>query len=260
MRIAGRLGLGLLALLAGCSNGPHWDAIASQADEASLLTAAVAALLVVPGNLDPAATPEATAMAAAAAATDPFDPNECVSTTLDGATIVYALDHCAGPFQLVRASGHLSVTYRAATDGRTTFSASTSDLVINGGAASFTADAAVAHASGTRTIEATIHLSASGIRGTHVTRDGTLTARWMDSWGCLLVDDARDTTTIDARTWSATTTAVSFCIGECPMAGGAIAWTSDEGTIDLTYDGSASAAWSVAAPAESGTVALTCPM
>lgn len=259
MRIAGHLGIGLLGLaLASCSNGTHWSAIASQADEASLLTAAIAALLVVPGNLDPAATPEVTAMAAAAAATEPFDPNECVTTTLDGATIVYALDHCAGPFQLVRASGHLSVTYRAATDGRTTFTATTSDLVINGGAVSLTADAAVAHASGVRTIDATITLSGSGIRGTHVSRDGTLAARWMDSWGCLFVDHASESTTVDGRTWSSTTSGVSFCIGECPMAGGTIAWTSAEGTIDLVYGGSASAAWT--APAQSGSVALTCPM
>lgn len=254
--------LALALALAGCASAPApgWASRVAQADEAGLWIASESALLVVPGNVDPGASPEWTAVTASESATDPFDPNECVVATRDHATVTYQLDDCSGSFGLVHASGQLVVTFVEDPDGRTAFHASATDLVLNGGAVSFEADARVLHdvAAGERTIDLTIDTQGVGPAGTHFTRHGTQTARWSDTWGCLFVDASHDTLGVGDASWDATTAHLSMCVGECPELGGTITWVGAPGQLDLRYDGTRVVQWSVPSPAETGSMPIPC--
>ncbi len=253
--------LALALTLAGCTASRTWADTARDADETALWSATITALLVVPGNIDSAETPDLTAMRAAAQAMDPFDPNECITTSVEGATIVYHLDGCASSFDLVHATGDLVVTYAAPDAGRTVFHASATDLSLNGHAATFEADARVLHEAAMRTIEATVSAEGALGRGAAVSITSTQTARWMDSWGCLFVDDAADEVQLGGETWSARTHQLTMCIGECPMTGGEVAWTRAADTVSVTYPGGRSVSWSLStqgAASATGTFDISC--
>lgn len=256
--------LPLVLALAACTaspSGPPWARIAAQADEGGLWMASESALLVVPGNLDPRATPTLTARDAVMTAWVPFSPNDCVVATSHYGTVTYTLDDCAGSFNLVHATGHLVVDYREPVAGDLVFHASTTDLVLNGEAVSFEADATVAHdtAAGVRTITLTIDTTGTGPAGTAFSRHGTQTARWLDSWGCLLVDAGDDTLTADGESWHATTSGLTYCVGECPMMDGAITWTGAEGSVQLGYGGTNTATWMLpTTPSQTGTLSIPC--
>jgi len=256
--------LALVLALAGCTAapaGPAWAMRAGQADEAGLWMASVTALLVVPGNLDPRDTPAHTALDAGMNAYDPFSPNDCVAVDILGPTITYALDDCSGSFGLVHATGHFTVTYQQTPDGRTQFHASSTDLVMNGGALSFDADASVVHdeTMGLRTIDVTAQTHGVGPEGTTFTRHGTQTARWLDSWGCLLVDASDDMLSmVDGTNWRMQASGLTYCVGECPMAGGNVTWTGAEGVLQLSYGGLNSADWTVRGQPDHGTLPISC--
>lgn len=261
MRARPILALAVTLALASCTAGRTWADTARDADETALWSATITALLVVPGNVDSAETPALTAMRAAAQASDPFDPNECITTSVDGATIVYHLDGCASSFDLVHATGELVVTYAAPDAGRTVFHARATDLQLNGHAATFEADARVLHDAAMRTIEATV--SAEGVlaRGAAVSITSTQTARWMDTWGCLFVDDARDAVQLGGETWSARTRQLTMCIGECPMTGGEVAWSRGAEALSVSYPGGRTVGWSLASggsAAASGSFDISC--
>ena len=258
-----RLGAICLAL-AGCSAaspaGPPWATYAAQADEAGLWIASETALLVVPGNLTPRPTPEWTARDAANVAWVPFSPNDCVVAHVSGATVTYALDGCTGSFGLVHVSGHLAVTYGAGSE-RTELDATSADLVLNGGALSFTAHASVAYdsAMGMRTIEVSVDTQGAGPSGTAFTRHGTQRARWFDSWGCLFVDRGDDVITAGELAWRQITTGLTYCVGECPMSGGTITWMGEPGSLRVGYGGTREVTWSVEdVPAAAGSLSISC--
>ncbi|MFO0683309.1 MAG: hypothetical protein U0234_14725 [Sandaracinus sp.] len=253
--------LALALTLAGCTASRTWADTARDADETALWSATITALLVVPGNIDAAETPALTAMRAAAQAMDPFDPNECITTSVDGATIVYHLDGCASSFDLVHATGDLVVTYAAPDAGRTVFHASATHLQLNGHAATFEADARVLHEAAMRTIDATVTAEGALARGAAVSITSTQTARWMDSWGCLFVDDATDEVQLGGETWTARTRALTMCIGECPMTGGEVAWSRGPDALSVSYPGGRAVSWSLASggtTAAAGSFDISC--
>lgn len=244
----------------GCAPAAQgaWRETAVAADRASLLLASEIALLVVPGNLAAAATPEETAVAAAAAAGGAFDPAACVSTTVVGARVVYVLDGCTGSFGLVRATGSVEVTFSADASGRTAFRASATDLTLRGETVTFVATASVLRDGMLRTIDADITSSSASVPSS--LREGEVTARWMDSWGCLFVDDARMSAVHSGSTWATSIEALTYCVGECPMNGGATTWTRGDGdALRLEYGGSPTLRWSVSdAPSETGELTIVC--
>ena len=254
--------LALVLILAGCGPSERsWGETARDADDAALWSATLTALLVVPGNIDAAATPALTAARAAEQAIDPFDPNECLSTEVTGATIVYHLDGCASSFDLVHATGDLRVTYADPDAGRTAFHASAEGLVLNGRPVTFEADARVLHEASMRTIDATVSAEGTLSHGAALSLTSTQTARWMDTWGCLFVDQASDQITTGAETWSATTHALTMCIGECPMTGGEVRWARGDDAIAVTYPGGRTVSWSLARGASasaSGSFDISC--
>jgi hypothetical protein len=252
----------LSLVLVGCASTSPWPAIAEQADESGLWVASETALLVVPGNLSPRATPTLTAEDAVMTAWVPFAPNDCVVATSHYGTVTYTLDDCSGSFGLVHASGHLVVEYmEASPTGELVFHASSDDLVLNGGAVQFEADASVAHDTtmGIRTITLTIDTTGTGPDGTLFVRHGTQTARWSDTWGCLFVDTSDDTLTVEGTPWQAEARGLSLCVGECPETGGTMTWTGAPGRVQIGYDGSRIARWSVQGqPNEAGSLPLSC--
>jgi hypothetical protein len=181
--------------------------------------------------------------------------------SVDGATVTYQLDDCSGSFGLVHVTGALVVTYLPTTTGRTEFHASATDLLLNGEPVTFDARAAVLHdvAMGQRTIELTVDAHGAGHLGSALTRHGTETARWSDTWGCLFVDTAQSALTLDGVSWEAQTTALNYCVGECPESGGAVRWTGASGSVQLGYGGSQSVDWSVAGePPQAGMLTISC--
>ena len=260
-----RLSITLGLLLASCAPTPAgtpWSSLASQADESGLWIASETALLIVPGNLSPRDTPSLTARDAEMTAWVPFAPNDCVVATSNFGTVRYTLDDCSGSFGLVHATGHLEVTYtQPTTPGELLFHASTTDLVLNGGAVTFEADAAVVHDPElrVRTITLTIDSEGVGPAGTHFTRHGTQTARWFDTWGCLFVDTGRDTLGVAGAEWQADTTMLTLCVGECPTMGGTMQWTGMPGAVEVAYPGTNMATWAVeGAPNQAGTLSIAC--
>jgi hypothetical protein len=260
-----RLSLTLTLALAACAPTPAgtpWSSLAAQADESGLWIASETALLVVPGNLSPRATPSLTAQDAVMNVWVPFSPNDCVAATPDYGTVHYTLDDCTGSFGLVHATGHFDVTYlEPTTPGELLFHASTHDLVLNGGAVSFEADAAVVHDSEqrVRTITLTIDGEGVGPAGTHFTRHGTQTARWFDTWGCLFVDTGHDTLGVAGTEWQADTSMLTLCVGECPNAGGTMRWTGMPGAVTVSYPGTNAPTWAVEdAPNQAGTFPISC--
>jgi hypothetical protein len=257
--------LSIVLALVACAapdDGARWAEVAAQADEGGTWMASETALLVVPGNLSPRDTPAHTARDAAMTAWVPFAPNDCVTATTSGPTVTYVLDDCMGSFGLVQATGTLAVTYLEPTvPGRLEFHASTTDLVLNGGHVSFEADATVVHDIEMllRTVTVSITTDGTGPAGSAFTRTGTQTARWFDSWGCLLVDSSTDALVVDGTSWQATTTGLTYCIGECPMADGLIQWSGVSGTLEIAYGGEATGAWSVQGqPNRTGSLPLSC--
>jgi hypothetical protein len=257
--------VGLFVVLGcvGCAQAPSesWSDTAAAADEASLLLASEMALLVVPGNIDAAATPEATASAAAAAARDAFDPIGCASATADGAHVAYAFDGCSGSFGLVHATGTMDVTFTADVEGSSGFTARTTGLTLRGATVSFDVEAHVVRGVGIRTIDATTSSHGTSATGRAYDRTGEVTARWMDTWGCLFVDSASTTTELMGRTWSAEIEALTYCVGECPMVGGSMTLSGGRGdaTLRLDYVGMPVVEWSVEGDAtESGDLPIVC--
>ncbi len=248
------------ALAIGCTPAPDaWPDVAEAADEASIVLASEMALLVVPGNLDPAATPEETATAAVLAAPDAFDPPTCVSATASGASVAYVLDGCVGSFGLVRVTGTMDVTFRADAEGLTAFGASATGLTLRGGTVSFTVDARVAHEAGTRTIDAATTSSGVSPEGRPFERTGVVTARWMDTWGCLFIDSATASTTLMGHAWEAEIGALTYCVGECPMVGGSMTWTRPgSDALHLEYSGMPAVHWSVGDASASGDLPIVC--
>lgn len=242
-------------LISAC--GERWAQDARNADESADAASSEAALFVVSAeSADGMSTPEDQASAAAESASTWFTPEGCVTATASGATTTYVLDHCTGPFGYAIFTGTVIVTYQARAVG-IAFTASTTDLAVNEASVSFESDG-VYTGGATRTLAMTTSAEGRGARGTRFSRDGESTLTWTEARDCMGLDGSWETT-IGAVRWSTVVSGYDRCTGGCPAAGGSIAWSSASGDVEVTFDGSSSAAYSVMGRRDrEGTVALLC--
>lgn len=184
-------------------------------------------------------------------------PRGCLTKEVHGATVTYTMNDCSGPYGLVHVTGTLTAVYSRASNGAVHVVISGSGIKINQW--TIEVDATV-DASQTGTVKRTMvacNSSGSGPRHMSVAREGDYTVTYDPVSECITLDGTW-TTKAGLRTASTAVSDYARCKGHCPAAGGTITHTRVGGTaITLTYDGSATAAWSTS-KGRSGTVNLTC--
>ncbi len=256
VRRVAHLPLCAFTVLAACS-GERWAEYASNADESADAASIEAALFVVSAeSAEGMITPEAQASAAAEDAGSWFTPEGCVTATASGPTTTYVLDRCTGPFGYAVFTGIVIVTYQARATG-ISFTASATDLSVNEATVTFESSGVFTNA-GTPTLVVTSSAEGRGARGTRLLRDGEYTLTWTEARDCIGLDGTWDTT-VGAVRWSTVVSGYDRCANACPAAGGSIAWSSASGDVEVTYDGSSTAAYSVMGRRDrDGTVELLC--
>ncbi|MBI2898442.1 MAG: hypothetical protein HYY06_33130 [Deltaproteobacteria bacterium] len=235
------------------------DALAEEAADAVDVAQTEAALLIASVEEATAGmTPEELAQAAAAAVED-WSPEECVTATTDRDTVTYVFAGCAGPYGLVQVDGTLIVTFTVRPNA-VHLEASSTDLTVNGASLTIAADADWSVDGTANTLEVSTTGSATGPRGTSISRQGDYTVGWDESSACMSLDGDWSTTT-GGRSWSTTVSGYSRCDDGCPAAGGSISYTGGLSgvTISVQYDGSSQAAWS-SSRGQNGTAPLFCEL
>ncbi|MGE3636546.1 MAG: hypothetical protein AB7P00_41970, partial [Sandaracinaceae bacterium] len=148
----------------------------------------------------------------------------------------------------------VTTTYRSLEPTGVGFDIVASGLSIEGHEASFTIAAEVA--GDTRSSLVATSAEMVGPRGTALTREGSYRMRWGVGTQCAGFDGTY-TTAVDGITWDTTVTEYSVCGDACPGSTGSVEITSGRGTITLTFDGSARAAWDAGSNG-AGTLVLAC--
>lgn len=249
----------LAALLLTACGGTDDLAAAEDADEAADVTSAESALtsslsdeLAQPQS----ATPEDLATDAATRVGMNLQPEGCLTTTVTGNTVKYVFDDCSGPYGLVHVTGTVTAVYGWGQGGVVKVTLTGSGVKVNQATLDLAATVSASQAGSVKRAEVTTSADGTGKRGVTVHREGSYTITFDQATNCVTVDGAWSTAA--ARGATTTVSGYARCQGQCPKAGGTIVHTTvRDVTITLTYDGSASAAWSTSG-GKSGTVALQC--
>lgn len=245
--------------LAACGTSELADA--EDADESAVVTSSESALTVTLSDevAQPvSATADELAAAAATRVPGTMTQASCVTATQQGATVTYVLTDCTGPYGLVHVSGTLTAVYSRGMGGAVQVVITGNGIKAN--AATFDVNATVnaTQAAGIKRAQVTSQLTGTGPRGASVERSGTYTVTWDAANQCVTLDGTW-TSTVALRTATTTVSAFQKCAGRCPAAGGSIVYTGGRGnTVIVTYDGTATAAWTSYANGRSGTVKLLC--
>lgn len=245
--------------LAACGTSDLADA--EDADESATVTSSESALTATLS--DEVAQPvsaSAEDLAASAAARVPgaMTQASCVTATQQGATVTYVLTDCTGPYGLVHVSGTLTAVYSRGMGGAVQVVITGNGIRAN--AATFDVNATVnaTQASGVKRAQVTSQSTGTGPRGASVDRNGAYTVTWDAAAQCVTLDGTW-TSTVALRTVTTTVSGFEKCASRCPAAGGSIVSSGTRGnTLTVTYDGTATAAWTSSANGKSGTVKLLC--
>lgn len=185
-----------------------------------------------------------------------FTPAGCATSTASGSTVTLTLNGCTGPFGLVSATGTLDLDV-SVVGGAFTGHATSTGMKLNRATVDIDATFTFTNNGGTKMLSVTASGDAVGPRGRHLTRSGSYTVTWGS--GCLSLD-GNWTTTVAAIEYTTTITSFSVCQGDCPAAGGSIAWVGPKRTLTITFDGSADASFVETGPlgGAHGDVVLSC--
>ncbi|MCU0696782.1 MAG: hypothetical protein MUC96_09655 [Myxococcaceae bacterium] len=250
----------MAVLVVGCGRGVEADS-AEDADESvavssteSALTSELADEVAQPMS----STPEQLAMNAVTRVGSRFKPQGCATSTQTGATVVYTLTNCTGPYGLVKVTGTLTAVYSRAAGGGVQVVITGTGVKANDATMDINSTVIATQANGVKTANVTVNGSGSGPRGGSLTRKGSYVISYDTVAECITINGTWETGTARA---GASTVVSNFkrCKGTCPAAGGSITHTSARNeVVTLTYDGSAVAQWSSSAQARSGTLNLRC--
>ena len=249
--------LGSMIALTACDRGVDDEEIAEAAAsssgagqaEASLLASAVDGALAA--GVAPA-TPETVATFIATHAPGRYAPAGCATVTQAGLTVTIAFDQCTGPRGLRQLDGTLALTVAPAAGGAVAITAHAVDLSIGRATIDVDATAVYTVTGADHALDVTTHSAGIGPMGYALVHDGDYTATWDASCGA--IDGAWSSARGDAS--RSTTVSVMRCLDACPT--GTVTRTTVRGnTIELTFDGTATATWSSSAGG-SGSFALPC--
>jgi hypothetical protein len=186
-----------------------------------------------------------------------LQPAGCLTTTVIGATVVYTLNDCTGPYGLVHLTGVVTAVYSHGAAGEVDVTITGSGIKANKSTFDLDATVKATLSNGTRSADVVCNSAGTGPRGNTLTRKGEYTATFNPGSECITIDGTWSTTA-GARTASTVVSGYSRCKGICPAAGGSIVHTTLRSVaVTVAYDGSATAAWSTSG-GRSGTVALSC--
>ncbi len=204
-----------------------------------------------------AVTADSVSAAISANITARYSPSGCAVVTQDGDAIKTTYNGCTGPRGLVKVSGEVDLAVSVSTAGAITVHATSTDLQVNG--ATLDVDA-----TGTYTVTGTGHTlsvqtsgTGTGARGRAIDHEGNYTISWDAATQCHTIDGkwSTDIGLLDRSN----TVQLSRCGGGCPTGSVAHNYLGNR-TLTVTFDGTATAAWSISGPGAgaSGTVALSC--
>jgi hypothetical protein len=190
-------------------------------------------------------------------AEEQFDVPECVSTQVDGDTVVYTFNDCSGPYGLVHLNGSAEVTFTSTmTSARVIASG---DLQINGVEMDIDCDA-LYEIVGADVSRLTISSSSSAVgpRGNSVGHNGDFTATFDAEAECIAID-GEISTSANSFMWSFSAQGYERCMGACPTTGGTVGFQGGISGLAVTieFDGSDRARWSTST-GRSGTILLLC--
>jgi len=188
-----------------------------------------------------------------------YSPSGCATVTPSATSIKTVYTDCTGPRGLVHVSGELDLAVSVSTAGAITVHGTGTALQANG--ATLDVDA-----TGTYTITGTNHSIAVTTKGTgtgplgrNIDHDGNYTINWDTASQCHSIDGVWSTD-IGLHNRS-NTVKTSRCAGGCPT-GSVVHQFLGTRSLTITFDGSATAAWTLAGGASaagtSGTVKLDC--
>lgn len=129
---------------------------------------------------------------------------------------------------------------------------------MNGASVDISATGVLSWEGTTRVLDVSTNGQGTGPRGNTFTRRGDYTATWDPGTECFALDGSWSTIS-GARTWSTDVVAFEKCGDACPAEGGHVSYHGGLSgvTIDVDFDGSASAAWETS-NGQSGTISLSC--
>lgn len=244
--------------LFSCGRGDEADS-AEDADESAVVTSSESALTTELSDevAQPmSATPSDLATAASMRVASHVQPAGCLTTTVNGATVTYVFNDCTGPYGMVHVTGTVTAVYSRPAGGGVQAVISGTGVKVNNAVVDLNSTVNATQANGVKTANVVSNATGTGPRGGKIDRDGTYTMTWNATTECVTVDGTW-TTKAGLRTSTTVVAGYQRCKGTCPAAGGTITNTTGRVVITLTYDGSATAAWSTAA-GRSGTVNLQC--
>jgi hypothetical protein len=181
-------------------------------------------------------------------------PAGCVAITPAAGAIKAIYHDCTGPRGLVHISGELDLAIALSTAGTLTVHGTSNDLKVNGASLEVDATGTYSTSGASHSLTVTTSGTGTGPRGMTVDHEGSYTLTWDSASQCRTLDGSWSTE-LGLRTRS-NTVELSRCAGGCPT--GSIDHASLGGkTLTVTFDGTATAIWSVSTGA-SGTVNLDC--
>jgi hypothetical protein len=250
----------VMAMVVGCGRGVEADS-AEDADESVTVSSTESALtaeLSDEVSQPMSSTPEQLAMNAVTRVGARFKPQGCATSMQTGATVVYTLNDCTGPYGLVKVTGTLTAVYSRAAGGGVQVVITGTGVKANDATMDVNSTVIATQANGVKTANVTINGAGTGPRGGSVTRKGSYVVTYDTAAECITINGTWETGTTRA---GASTAVSNFkrCKGECPAAGGTITHTSARNeVVVVTYDGSPVAKWTSSAQGRSGTVNLRC--
>ena len=244
---------------ADATGGPPAGELAEEAVDATDVMVGEAGLLAIAvDDADVEGSGEDAAALARSRAATTFTPSGCVTATGEGATVIYTLDDCAGPFGLAHVTGSVQVDYSIADGGGIGIHASATDLAVSAATVDLAADAVYTQSGALRRLLVDSTGAATGPRGVELAREGRYQVFWDEGAACIDLDGMW-TTTVGARAWITTVAELTRCAGGCPQAGATV--TFEGGIADLTvtvaFEGGTDASWTASTGA-SGDLTLLC--
>ncbi|HEY0190789.1 MAG TPA: hypothetical protein VGC42_06670, partial [Kofleriaceae bacterium] len=169
------------------------------------------------------------------------------------------------PRGLAHITGELDLTASISLQGAITVQATSSDLKVNGAELDVDATGTYAASAGGHSLTVKTSGTGTGPRGNAVEHDGDYTIGWDAATQCRTIDG--DWSTELGAASRSSKVELSQCGGGCPT--GSIAHTTVDGkTMTVSFDGTATASWSLTASATTagasgavlgtGTITLDC--
>lgn len=260
------LGTSLLSILAASacnkSDSPNEDSAEGAIDSTDSASAEGNLLMAaVDGSATGKVTADSVTATIAANITARYTPAGCVTVTPSGATIKAVYNDCTGPRGLAHVTGEVDLAVSVSLNGEVQVHGTSTDLKVNGATLDIDATGTYATSGSGHSLTVETTGTGTGPRGLLVDHEGSYTITWDAATQCHSIE-GEWSTELGLRERSNEVN-VSRCGGGCPT--GTISHSYLGGrTLTVTFDGTATASWSLAASGpgasviSTGTVALSC--